>query len=106
MIEYRCPIDGKLAFKAEAPVGVRIETFCQRCKSNGRSPSIVAVPKAGAVFLRTCKCTRCNRTQTITTPVDEPGYCIVCGTQSLTIIEEIGLPAEAPSKVLEPVRVR
>ncbi len=106
MIEYRCPVDGKLAFKADAPVGVRIVTFCQRCKDNRRDPSIVAVPRAGPVFLRTCKCEKCNRTQTITTPVDEPGFCIVCGTRTLRIIEEIGMPTEAPRRAREPIRVR
>lgn len=84
MIEYRCPNDGNLFFKADAPVGVGIETRCRKCKE-----TVAPVAHSGAVFLRTCRCTTCKRTMTVTTPVDEPGHCMVCGTETLAIIEEV-----------------
>ena len=93
MIEYRCPNDNALFFKADGPVGVKIEAKCRKCKA-----LVQPIALAGPVFLRTCRCETCKRTQTITTPVDEPGFCIVCGTRTLTIIEEIRPPIETPEK--------
>ncbi len=106
MIEYRCPVDDKLFFKAGGPVGVEIEIFCPNCKRDGRPRLVQPVAKAGPVFLRTCQCSKCHRTQTISTPVDEPGYCIVCGTRTLVIIEEIRPPVEAVEAARDPVRIR
>ena len=91
MIEYRCPNDGKLFFKADGPIGVRVETKCRSCHE-----TVIPIAKSGAVFLRTCQCSECKRTMTVTTPVDEPGHCMVCGTNTLVIIDEVRPPAEAP----------
>lgn len=101
MIEYRCPTDNALFFKAEGPIGVKIEAKCRRCRE-----IVNPIAKAGPVFLRTCQCSKCHRTQTISTPVDEPGYCIVCGTRTLVIIEEIRPPVEAVEAAREHVRIR
>jgi hypothetical protein len=93
-VEYRCPTDGNLFFKAEGPIGVKVEVKCRKCREY-----VVPVAKTGPVFLRTCVCSGCKRTQTVTTPVDEPGFCMVCGTPTLVITEEIRPPVEAPERV-------
>ncbi len=107
MIEYRCPEDSRLLFKAEGVIDVRIEAHCPKCKKNGREPLVVPVPYMVSVILRTCECRLCGRRQTITTPVGEPGYCVPCGARSMKVVEEISSAlTEQEGRIPEPVRVR
>jgi|GEM_PF-6707788 len=89
MLLYRCPIDRKELFRAEGPVGVRISIPCKQCKADGRSPYVTPVVDDGPVFQRTCRCTSCKRTQVIDCPVDDSMVCMVCGTRTLVVVEEV-----------------
>lgn len=80
-------------FRADAPVDQRIEIFCKRCKENERYPTIVPIIKDAAVFQRTCRCTTCDRIQTIDCPAGENMVCIPCGTSTMVVEEEIRAPA-------------
>lgn len=86
-IEYRCPVDNKLLFKAAGPIGVAVEITCKGCRQ-----IVTPVAKAGPVFQRTYRCKKCERVQHVDCPADEQSYCIVCGTKTLVIIDEIRPP--------------
>lgn len=90
MIEYRCPTDGRLLFKAAGPLPVVVEAKCGKCKR-----LVQPVGRAGTVMQRTYRCETCHRTQHVERPKNERTYCIVCGTPSLVIIAQ--LPALEPN---------
>ena len=106
MIDYCCPIDRKLMFRAEEPVETRVQIFCKRCKEGGRNPTIVPIIKAEAVFQRTCRCTTCDRPQTIDCPAGESMVCIPCGTSTMVVEEEIRAPVPEAGRHVHPVAAR
>ncbi len=93
MIDYVCPNDGRKFFEAEAPVGVVIKTKCKTCKL-----IVEPVGKAGKVWHCTYECERCERKQHVENPKHERAVCVVCGTRTLRIIDEVR--AVAPEAVL------
>ncbi len=99
MIEYRCPNDRSLFFKAEGPVGTVVEVKCGSCKQLVRP-----TPVSGRVLHRTYECSECGRRQHCERPINDRTYCIICGTASLVIIDEV--PARAPVAAPALVTVR
>ena len=89
MIEYRCPTDGALFFKAEAPLATTVQVKCGRCRE-----LVQPVAREGSVLHRTYECSECGRTQHCEKPKNARSYCIVCGTPSLVITNEV--PAREP----------
>lgn len=88
MIDYRCPRCRKKFFEAEGPLDVRVVTVCKRCDGARVTP----IADAGPVFQRTCRCEDCGRTQIIDCPVDESMVCMVCGTRTLVVVDEVRPP--------------
>ena len=110
-VEYVCPYDGKLFFKAEEEIGTAIETHCQTCKSRKRNPLVRPVARrsgAAVVFQRTSKCEECKRTLVTDCPVDEQRWCLACGHKTLWVVEEISGPplgvGQGAEKAVEPTR--
>jgi len=94
-VEYRCPTQGCTEKFFEAAPGVVVKAKCRKCKS-------LVIPAAvqGAVLHRMYQCSGCKRKQTVDLPTNERTFCMVCGTPSLVIIDEVRIgigqrPAEA-----------
>ena len=94
-LDYRCPGCRRKQFEGSAGVVVRMK--CGKCKQ-----IITPVAQQDAILHRVYQCTDCKRRQTVDLPKNERAYCIVCGTETLTIVEEVCL--EAPSIDQRPQR--
>ena len=89
MIVYSCPECERTLLEADAGVAIKIR--CKRCRT-----FVQAVPSEGTVQRRFYQCSECDRRQDVERPVNDPAHCMVCGTPTLVIIDEVRI-SERPS---------
>lgn len=95
-VDYRCPKCDRKAWESEGISPVAQHWKCPRCRE-----VVQPVPRMGLPMQRTYRCSGCQRTQHVERPRNQQTYCIVCGTQTLVIVAEMG---EAPATEPAPVR--
>ncbi len=96
MVDYRCPTQGCGKKFFEGGPGVVVKAKCRKCKKR-----VTPVAQEGSVLTRLYQCTGCRRKQTVDLPINERAYCMVCGTKTLQIIDEIRISPEAAVKTAQ-----
>ena len=100
-LDYRCPTQGCREKFFEGPAGVVVQARCRKCKT-----TVIPAAQEGAVLHRVYRCGHCKRKQTVDLPKNERAYCMVCGTETLTIIDEVCIGPAAPGGALETIVAR
>lgn len=86
MQPYRTPCCGKRVFDGQLLMG-RVEVKCPEC-----GDVVEPEPESGERPLhRTYRCTNddCGRTLHVERPRDERSFCVVCGTETLAVVDEV-----------------
>lgn len=91
-VEYRTPCCRQLVFKAEGVLAAGVESRC-KCGDFVR-----LVAKAARVLHRTYRCSDCGRTQHVENPKNDRSHCIVCGTPTLVIVDEVAPMPRPPTR--------